>query len=119
MLRGLFDRFEEIDTPLTREFERFVHGAARRCVSTRASRPGTQRMGRSATISFAVDHGAILCRRAERGKAAGMRIGLISDLAIGMDRVGSARLGAPVRPLLGLSIGRRPTPSIRMVGIGG
>jgi 4-alpha-glucanotransferase len=109
MLRGLFDGFEEIDTPLTREFERFVHegGEALRQhahFEARHAAEGSERyhlfLQWITARSFAAAQNA--------AKAAGMRIGLISDLAIGMDRLGSHAWARQSDLLLGLSIGAPP-----------
>lgn len=110
-LRRLFDEFEEIDTPLTREFERFIHEgdeALRQHARFEAQLAGP--IGGSeryhlflqwiAARSFAAAQAA--------AKAAGMRIGLISDLAIGMDRGGSHAWARQSDLLPGLSIGAPP-----------
>ncbi len=110
-LRRLFDEFEEIDTPLTREFERFMREGGE--TLRQHARFESQHAGPTAgseryhlflqwitTRSFAAAQAA--------AKGAGMRIGLISDLAIGMDRAGSHAWARQSDLLLGLSIGAPP-----------
>lgn len=110
-LRRLFDGFEEIDTPLTREFERFIHEGDE--VLRQHARFEAQHAGPAggseryhlflqwiAARSFAAAQAA--------AKTAGMRIGLISDLAIGMDRSGSHAWARQSDLLPGLSIGAPP-----------
>jgi 4-alpha-glucanotransferase len=88
-LRALFGEFDEMDTPLLREFERFVvegGEALRQHARFEAEQAaGSERyhlfLQWVTARSFAAAHQA--------AKAAGMRIGLLSDLAIGMDRAGS------------------------------
>ena len=54
----------------------------------------------------------------QAAEAAGMRIGLISDLAIGMDRAGSHAWARQSDLLIGLSIGAPPDASIRTARTG-
>jgi 4-alpha-glucanotransferase len=112
-LRALFDEFDEMDTPLLREFERFVvegGEALRQHARFEAEQAPDGTSGRSERYhlflqwitarSFAAAHRA--------AKAAGMRIGLLSDLAIGMDRAGSHAWARRSDLLMGLSIGAPP-----------
>lgn len=110
-LRRLFDEFAEIDMPLTQEFERFI-------------RDGGESLAQHAR--FEAQHGGegggperyhlflqwITARSfaaaQQAAKTAGMRIGLISDLAIGMDRAGSHAWARQSDLLMGLSIGAPP-----------
>jgi 4-alpha-glucanotransferase len=107
-LRVLFDGFDEIDTPLLREFERFVvegGDALRQHARFEAEQAaGSERyhlfLQWITARSFAAGQQA--------AKAAGMRIGLLSDLAIGMDRAGSHAWSRRSDLLMGLSIGAPP-----------
>ena len=107
-LRALFDEFDQVDTPLLREFERFiVEGgeALRQHARFEAEQAaGSERfhlfLQWITARSFAAAHQA--------AKAAGMRIGLLSDLAIGMDRTGSHAWARRSDLLMGLSIGAPP-----------
>ena len=129
MLRRLFDDFVAHDlaaaTSLAADFERFVREGGDALhdhalfEALHAERPGNWvdwpagwRQGDAASVryhlflqwvaarSFAAAHTA--------ARAAGMRIGLIGDLAIGMDRAGSHAWARQSDLLLGLSIGAPP-----------
>ncbi len=99
-----------MDTPLLREFERFVvegGDALRQHARFEAEQAaGSERyhlfLQWIAARSFAAAQQA--------AKAAGMRIGLIDDLAIGMDRAGSHAWARQPDLLMGLSIGAPPDP---------
>jgi 4-alpha-glucanotransferase len=59
-----------------------------------------------AFLQFLADHG--LARAQARARAAGMAIGLISDLAVGTDAGGSHCWSRPAETLLGLTVGAPP-----------
>lgn len=107
-LRRLFDEFVEIDTPLVRDFEAFVRAGGEtlaqhaRFEAERGGAPERYHLFLQwiTARSFAATQQA--------AKAAGMRIGLISDLAIGMDRAGSHAWARQSDLLMGLSIGAPP-----------
>lgn len=107
-LRALFDEFDQVDTPLLREFERFVVEGGE-TLRQHARFEAEQAAGSEryhlflqwiTARSFAAAHQA--------AKAAGMRVGLLSDLAIGMDRSGSHAWARQSDLLMGLSIGAPP-----------
>ena len=86
-----------------------VPRAARPCASMPASRPS--RRGEAAEryhlfLQWITARSFAAAQQA--AKAAGMRIGLISDLAIGMDRAGSHAWARQSDLLMGLSIGAPP-----------
>ena len=107
-LRRLFDEFDQVDTPLLREFELYVaeggEGLAQHARFEAEQAAGSERYHLflqwiTARSFAAAQHAA---------KAAGMRIGLLSDLAIGMDRTGSHAWARQSDLLMGLSIGAPP-----------
>ena len=107
-LHRLFDDFAEIDTPLTRDFETFIRQGgeplARHAAFEARQAAGPERyhmfLQWLTARSFAAAQQA--------AKAAGMRIGLVSDLAIGMDRSGSHAWASGGDLLMDLSIGAPP-----------
>lgn len=107
-LRVLFDQFDEVDTPLLREFERFVaEGGEALSQHARFEAEQTalpERYHHFLQWITARSFGAAQ----QAAKAAGMRIGLLSDLAIGMDRTGSHAWARQSELLMGLSIGAPP-----------
>jgi 4-alpha-glucanotransferase len=128
-LRRLFDDFTARDlavgTPLATDFERFVQagGDALRehalFEALHAERPGNWvdwpagwRQGDAAAVRYHLFLQWIAARSfaaaQTAARAAGMRIGLIGDLAIGMDRAGSHAWARQSDLLLGLSIGAPP-----------
>lgn len=107
-LRGLFDEFDQVDTPLLREFERFVVEGGE-ALSQHARFEAEQAAGSERFHLFLQWITARSFAAAQQAaKAAGMRIGLVSDLAIGMDRAGSHAWARQSDLLLGLSIGAPP-----------
>jgi len=130
MLRGLFDEFAVRDlaaaTPLAADFEHFVRegGEALRehalFEALHAERPGNwadwpadwRQPGDAASVRYHLFLQWLTQRSftaaQTAARAAGMRIGLISDLAIGMDRGGSHAWARQSDLLLGLSIGAPP-----------
>jgi 4-alpha-glucanotransferase len=130
MLRGLFDDFAARDlasgTPLAADFERFVHegGEALHAhalfEALYAERPGNWTRWptgwRQPRDVAAVRYHLFLQWLTARSfaavqtaaRAAGMRIGLVSDLAIGMDRAGSHAWSRQSDLLLDLSVGAPP-----------
>jgi 4-alpha-glucanotransferase len=110
-LRQLFDEFDEIDTPLTREFERFVHEggeALRQHARFEAQHVGPRGGSEHYHLFLQWITGRSFAAAQAAAKAAGMRIGLISDLAIGMDRAGSHAWARQSDLLPDLSIGAPP-----------
>jgi 4-alpha-glucanotransferase len=128
-LRRLFDDFTARDlavgTPLATDFERFVQagGDALRehalFEALHAERPGNWvdwpagwRQGDAAAVRYHLFLQWIAARSfaaaQTAARAAGMRIGLVGDLAIGMDRAGSHAWARQSDLLLGLSIGAPP-----------
>jgi 4-alpha-glucanotransferase len=107
-LRQLFDEFDQVDTPLLREFELFVaeggEALAQHARFEAEQAASSERyhlfLQWITARSFTAAHQA--------AKAAGMRIGLLSDLAIGMDRAGSHAWARQSDLLMGLSIGAPP-----------
>ena len=111
-LARLFEDFRAADlaagTPLARRFRAFVArgGAAlAHHASFEAARGGTSAdyhlfLQWVADEAFAAAHGA--------ARAAGMAVGVISDLAVGLDRAGSEVAGHPGDYLTGLSVGAPP-----------
>lgn len=106
-LRRLFDRFVETDTPLLQVFEDWVRqGGPALALHARfeARHGGPERyhlfLQWITARSFAAAQAA--------ARAAGMRIGLVSDLAIGMDRAGSHAGSHRDHLLMDLSIGAPP-----------
>jgi 4-alpha-glucanotransferase len=128
-LRRLFDDFTARDlaagTPLAADFERFVLDGGDALhehalfEALHADRPGNWvdwpagwRQGDAAAVRYHLFLQWIAARSfaaaQTAARAAGMRIGLISDLAIGMDRAGSHAWARQSDLLLGLSIGAPP-----------
>jgi 4-alpha-glucanotransferase len=129
MLRRLFDDFTARDLaagrPLAADFERFVRDGGDALhehalfEALHAERPGNWidwptgwRQGDAAAVRYHLFLQWIAARSfaaaQTAARAAGMRIGLISDLAIGMDRAGSHAWARRSDLLLGLSIGAPP-----------
>ncbi|SEP41856.1 4-alpha-glucanotransferase [Rhodospirillales bacterium URHD0017] len=107
-LRTLFEEFDQVDTPLLREFERFVVEGGE-ALSQHARFEAEQAAGSDRFHLFLQWITARSFAAAQQAaKAAGMRIGLLSDLAIGMDRAGSHAWTRQSDLLLGLSIGAPP-----------
>jgi 4-alpha-glucanotransferase len=128
-LRRLFDDFTTRDlavgTPLATDFERFVQAGGDALhehalfEALHAERPGNWvdwpagwRQGDAASVRYHLFLQWIAARSfaaaQTAARAAGMRIGLIGDLAIGMDRAGSHAWARQSDLLLGLSIGAPP-----------
>ncbi len=128
-LRRLFDDFTARDlaagTSLAIDFERFVQAGGDALhehalfEALHAERPGNWvdwpagwRQGDAAAVRYHLFLQWIAARSfaaaQTAARAAGMRIGLISDLAIGMDRAGSHAWARQSDLLLGLSIGAPP-----------
>jgi 4-alpha-glucanotransferase len=107
-LHALFDEFDQVDTPLLREFEHFVVEGGEalrqhaRFEAEQASRPERYHL----FLQWITARSFVAAQQA--AKAAGMRIGLVSDLAIGMDRAGSHAWARQSELLIGLSIGAPP-----------
>jgi 4-alpha-glucanotransferase len=128
-LRRLFDDFTTFDlavgTPLATDFERFVQAGGDALhehalfEALHAERPGNWvdwpagwRQGDAASVRYHLFLQWVAARSfaaaQTAARAAGMRIGLIGDLAIGMDRAGSHAWARQSDLLLGLSIGAPP-----------
>jgi 4-alpha-glucanotransferase len=128
-LRRLFDDFVARDlaagTSLATDFERFVQAGGDALhehalfEALHAERPGNWvdwpagwRHGDAAAVRYHLFLQWIAARSfavaQTAARAAGMRIGLISDLAIGMDRTGSHAWARQSDLLLGLSVGAPP-----------
>jgi 4-alpha-glucanotransferase len=112
-LRALFDEFDQVDTPLLREFELFVAEGgeallqhARFEAEQAATGPVSGSERYQLFLQWITARSFAAAQQA--AKAAGMRIGLISDLAIGMDRAGSHAWARQSDLLMGLSIGAPP-----------
>ena len=100
MLRRLFDDFaRDSPTPLAADFERFVREGGESLPRHARFEARAERRRRRRYHALPAMAGRRRLRRGadRRPRAAGMRIGLITDLAVGIDRGGSARLGPPVR----------------------
>lgn len=107
-LRALFDEFDQVDTPLLREFEAFVVEGGE-ALRQHARFEAEQAAGSERYHLFLQWITARSFAAAQQAaKAAGMRIGLLSDLAIGMDRTGSHAWARRSDLLMGLSIGAPP-----------
>jgi 4-alpha-glucanotransferase len=107
-LRRLFDDFVEIDTPLTRDFEAFIRRRGEALAQHAAFEAG-QAGGPERYHMFLQWLTARSFAAAQQAaKAAGMRIGLVSDLAIGIDRAGSYASARGSDLLMDLSIGAPP-----------
>ena len=107
-LRRLFDTFDQVDTPLLREFELFVTEGGE-ALRQHARFEAEQTAGSDRYHLFLQWITARSFAGAQQAaRAAGMRIGLISDLAIGMDRAGSHAWARQSDLLMGLSIGAPP-----------
>ena len=107
-LRRLFEEFVEIDTPLTRDFEAFIRQGGE-ALAQHAAFEARHAGGPERYHMFLQWLTARSFAAAQRtAKAAGMRIGLISDLAIGMDRAGSHAWSRASDLLMDLSIGAPP-----------
>lgn len=111
LLQCLFDDFAERDlaggTALAADFERFVHegsGPLQAHAAFEAKHTGSQRY--HLFLQWLTQRSFAAAQKAAR--QAGMRIGLISDLAIGMDPGGSHAWAHPEDLLPGLSIGAPP-----------
>ena len=116
LFRQLFDDFVERDlastTPLAIEFETFRRDGG--LLLDRHARFEAQMAGEGAPVDYYIflqwlAAKAFATTQAEL-KTAGMRIGLITDLAIGLDRAGSQVGAAPDHFLNGVSIGAPPDP---------
>jgi 4-alpha-glucanotransferase len=130
LLRGLFDNFAVRDlaagTALAADFERFVREGGDALhehalfEALQAERPGNwadwpvgwRRPGDAASVRYHLFLQWLTQRSfaaaQTAARTAGMRIGLISDLAIGMDRAGSHAWARQADLLLGLAIGAPP-----------
>jgi 4-alpha-glucanotransferase len=105
--RRLFDSFVEVDTPLVRDFEAFIRAGGEPLAQHaryEAQFAGPERYHLflqwiTARSFAAAQHAA---------REAGMRIGLVSDLAIGMDRGGSHAWARQSDLLMDLSVGAPP-----------
>lgn len=107
-LRALFEEFDQVDTPLLREFEAFVVEGGE-ALRQHARFEAEQAAGSERYHLFLQWITARSFAAAQQAaKAAGMRIGLVSDLAIGMDRSGSHAWARRSDLLMGLSIGAPP-----------
>ncbi|WP_421996848.1 4-alpha-glucanotransferase [Reyranella sp.] len=111
-LRRLFAHFDAGHTALAAEFERFVEQGGeilRQHAQFEAEQAGPAAAGGERYHLFLQWITARSFAAAQQGaRDAGMRIGLISDLAIGMDRAGSHAWSRRSDLLLGLSIGAPP-----------
>jgi 4-alpha-glucanotransferase len=112
-LRALFEEFDQVDTPLLREFERFIVDggeALRQHARFEAEQTPNGRSGGSERFHLFLQWitARSFAAAQQAAKAAGMRIGLVSDLAIGMDRTGSHAWARQSDLLMGLSIGAPP-----------
>ena len=106
-LRRLFDAFDEVDTPLLRDFEQFVQkGGDTLAQHARFEAQHGESERYHLFLQWLATRSFAEVQRA--AKRAGMRIGLISDLAIGMDRAGSHAWSRQTDLLMGLSIGAPP-----------
>lgn len=118
-LRRLFDRFEArqgvVGEALVTDFERFVrdggetlrgHAAFEAAQGGAAGGPLEQAVRYQLFLQWITARSFAEAQRAAR--AAGMRIGLVSDLAIGMDRAGSHAFSRRADLLMDLSIGAPP-----------
>ena len=112
-LRALFDEFDQVDTPLLCEFELFVAEGgeallqhARFEAEQAATGPVSGSERYQLFLQWITARSFAAAQQA--AKAAGMRIGLLSDLAIGMDRAGSHAWARQSDLLMGLSIGAPP-----------
>lgn len=106
-LRRLFDRFVENDTPLVRAFEAYLRQggeALARHARFEAEFGGPERY--HLFLQWITARSFAAAQQAAR--QAGMRIGLVSDLAIGMDRAGSHAASRGDDLLMDLSIGAPP-----------
>lgn len=107
-LRRLFDMFVEVDTPLVRDFEAFIRSGGE--ALARHARYEAERGGGPERyhlfLQWITARSFAAAQRAAR--EAGMRIGLVSDLAIGMDRDGSHAWSRRADLLMDLSIGAPP-----------
>jgi 4-alpha-glucanotransferase len=130
LLRGLFDDFAVRDlaagTALAADFERFVREGGDALhehalfEALQAERPGNwadwpvgwRQPGDAASVRYHLFLQWLTQRSfaaaQTAARTAGMRIGLISDLAIGMDRAGSHAWARQADLLLGLAIGAPP-----------
>jgi 4-alpha-glucanotransferase len=108
-LRALFDEFDQVDTPLLREFEAFVVDGGE-ALRQHARFEAEQAAGSSERYHLFLQWitARSFAAAQQAAKAAGMRIGLVSDLAIGMDRGGSHAWARRSDLLMGLSIGAPP-----------
>ncbi|MBL6618246.1 MAG: 4-alpha-glucanotransferase [Reyranella sp.] len=107
-LRRLFDNFAEIDTPLTQDFKAFIQQRGEALVQ-HAAFEARQAGGPERYHMFLQWLTARSFAAAQQAaKAAGMRIGLVSDIAIGMDRAGSHAWARASDLLMDLSVGAPP-----------
>jgi len=108
VLRRLFESFT--DAALIADFEQFVAAGGERLAghahfeAAQSDAPGSERY--HLFLQWVADR-AFASAQA-RARAAGMRIGLITDLAVGMDREGSEAATRPQDLLSGLKIGAPP-----------
>lgn len=107
-LRALFDSFDQVDTPLLREFERFIveGGETLRQHARFEAEQAAASERYHLFLQWITARSFAAAQRA--AKEAGMRIGLLSDLAIGMDRSGSHAWARQSDLLMDLSIGAPP-----------
>jgi 4-alpha-glucanotransferase len=107
LLRRLYDDFRAHRTPLTESFERFKHegGPSLDGHARFEARTGGD-LDYYVFLQWLADRAFAATQRA--AKDAGMRIGLITDLAIGLDPGGAQVGAAPAEFLSGLSIGAPP-----------
>ncbi|MBN9086523.1 MAG: 4-alpha-glucanotransferase [Reyranella sp.] len=106
LLRRLYDGFRTEHPPLAASFEAFMKagGASLDGHARFEARNGD--LGYYAFLQWLADRAFARAQRA--AKEAGMRIGLIADLAIGLDPGGAQVGAAPAEFLSGLSIGAPP-----------
>ncbi|MBS0546412.1 MAG: 4-alpha-glucanotransferase [Proteobacteria bacterium] len=108
LFRRLYDRFS--DPGLVADFERFVATGGERLAAharfeaAQEGAPGDERF--SLFLQWVADRAFASAQ--SRARAAGMRIGLITDLAVGIDRDGSEAATRRQDLLSGLKIGAPP-----------
>lgn len=106
LLRRLYDDFRATRSPLTPSFETFVREGGVSLAGHARFEAGGGDPHYFAFLQWLADGAFAATQKAARD--AGMRIGLISDLAIGLDRTG-AQVGAdPTAFLTDLSVGAPP-----------
>ena len=110
VLRRLFDQFDSAGTRLKADFRHFVDESGLRLMEHARFEAGDKDDDIDCALfeQWVADRAFAEVQRSARD--AGMRIGMIADLAVGLDRGGSQARSRPKDMLEGVSVGAPPDP---------